>query len=70
MIVSARNQFQGKVVSITEGSVNSLVAIEIAPDTVIQAVITKKAVEELGLAPGKEAYAIVKASEVIVGVDH
>lgn len=70
MIVSARNQLKGKVVSITEGSVNSVVAIEIAPDIVIQAVVTKRAVDELGLTPGKEAYAIVKASQVLVAVDH
>lgn len=70
MIVSARNQLKGKVVSITEGSVNSVVSIEIAPDVVVQAVVTKGAVDELGLAPGSEAYAIIKASQVMVAVEH
>lgn len=70
MKVSARNQFKGKVVKITEGSVNSVVAIEVAPGLVVQAVVTKGAVEDLGLAEGKEAYAIVKASQVMVAVDH
>ena len=70
MIVSARNQLKGKVVSITEGSVNSVVSIEIAPDVVVQAVVTKGAVDELGLTPGSEAYAIIKASQVMVAVEH
>ena len=70
MILSARNQLKGTVVAVHEGSVNSVVDIEIAPGVVVHSVITKGAVEELGLSPGKEAYAVIKASQVMVAVDH
>ncbi len=65
---SARNQFSGKVASLTKGSVNSEVGIELPGGTVIHAVITNEAVLELGLAPGVAATALIKASHVIVAV--
>ncbi len=69
MKISARNQIKGKIVKITEGAVNAEVIIEIAGGQQIASVITKTAVKSLGLAVGKEAYAIVKASEVMVGIE-
>ncbi|WP_330368266.1 TOBE domain-containing protein [Peptoanaerobacter stomatis] len=66
--MSARNQFKGKVVKITEGAVHSIVKIDIG-DNVISSSITNEAVKELGLAEGKEAYAIIKASNVMVGIE-
>lgn len=68
MQLSARNQFKGKVVEITKGVVNSIVKIDIGGN-VISSSITNEAVEQLKLQEGKEAYAIIKASNVMVGID-
>lgn len=69
MKLSARNQLKGKVVEIKEGAVNGTVKIDIGGGNVISSVITMASIKELGLAVGKEAYAIVKASSVMIGVD-
>jgi len=69
MKLSARNVLRGTVAAITPGAVNSEVVIRLAGGEEVVAVITKKSVENLGLAVGKEAYAVIKASEVMVGVD-
>lgn len=69
MKLSARNQFKGKVVEIKEGAVNGTVKIDIGGGNVISSVITMTSIKELGLAIGKEAYAVIKASSVMVGVD-
>ncbi|QDF66673.1 transporter [Shewanella sp. SNU WT4] len=69
MKISARNNLKGTVVSIAEGSVNNEVAIEVAPNVVITSIVTKNACEALSLKVGGEAYAIVKASSVMVAVD-
>lgn len=63
-MISARNQFVGKVVGVKAGAVNGVVTIE-SGDQIIKADITMEAIEELGLAEGIEAAAIVKASNVI-----
>ena len=70
MKLSARNQFKGTVVAIDEGAVNGIVKIDIGGGNVMSATISMNAIEELGLEVGKEAYAIVKATSVMVGVDH
>lgn len=69
MQLSARNQFKGKVVSIEKGAVNAIVGIEIAGGHVITSTITLGSVERLGLVVGKQAYAVIKATSVMVGVD-
>lgn len=69
MKLSARNQLKGKVISIKEGSVNGIVTLELPGGQQISATISMASIEELGLAPGKEAYAIIKATSVMVGVD-
>lgn len=69
MTLSARNQLPGSVVEVTEGAVNGIVRIEVAPGLVISSSITNAAIEELGLKPGSRAVAVIKASNVIVGVD-
>ena len=69
MKLSARNQFKGKVVAIQEGAVNGIVKIDIGGGNVVSATISMNAIRELGLAVGKEAYAVVKATSVMVGVD-
>ena len=67
--MSARNILKGTVREITEGSVNNEVTIELPGGVRIVAIITKKSSFSLGLAVGKEAYAVVKASSVMVAVD-
>ena len=69
MKLSARNQFAGKVVEITEGATNGIVKIEVAPEVVISASITNESIKELGLKVGETAYAVIKASNVMVGAD-
>jgi molybdopterin-binding protein len=69
MKLSARNVMSGKVVSVTRGATTSHVKIEVATGFVITASITNESVDELGIAVGKPAKAIVKSSDVIVGVD-
>jgi len=67
MKISARNQLKGTVKSIETGSVNAIV--HIGNGNIISSTISIDAVKELGLAVGKEAYAIIKATSVMVGVE-
>lgn len=69
MKLSARNVLKGKVIQIIKGAVNSEVVIELPGGEKLVSVITNTSVESLGLAEGKVAYAIIKASNVMVGVD-
>ena len=69
MKLSARNVIKGKVTKIVKGAVNSEVTIEVAGGTQIVSIITNSSVKSLGLKKGKEAYAIIKASNVMVAVD-
>ena len=69
MKISARNQFKGKVVEIKERAVNGIVSIDIGGGNVVSATISMAAVKDLGLEVGKDAYAIVKATSVMVGID-
>ena len=69
MKISARNILKGKVVKIVRGAVNSEVIIELPGGTRLVSIITNSSAEALGLSEGKEAYAIIKASNVMVGVD-
>jgi molybdopterin-binding protein len=68
MKFSARNQLKGKIVDVKKGATTAHVRIDIGGQ-IVTASITNESAEELGLAPGKTAYAIVKASNVMVGVD-
>ena len=67
--ISARNQLAGKIVSVKEGAVNGHVAIELPDGNRVSGSITNAAIQDLGLAEGQEAVAIVKATDVIVGVE-
>ncbi|QEM67453.1 transporter [Geobacter sp. FeAm09] len=69
MKVSARNVFAGTVAAITTGAVNSEVVLTLAGGAQVVSVVTNGAVANLGLAAGKNAYAIVKASSVIIATD-
>ena len=65
MKLSARNQFAGKVTKVEEGAVNGIVTIDVK-GTPITATISMNAIKELGLAEGKDAVAVIKATEVMV----
>ena len=69
MKLSASNQFRGKIVGLTLGPVSAKIVLEIAPRVRITSVITSDSARRLGLKVGKRAVAIIKATEVIVGVD-
>ncbi|MBD2459453.1 TOBE domain-containing protein [Oscillatoria sp. FACHB-1407] len=69
MEISARNALKGTVKAIVPGSVNSEVTIEVAPGVEVTAIITKASCEKLGLSEGKEAYAVIKSSDVMVAID-
>jgi len=69
MRLSARNILKGKVVKIVPGAVNAEVTIQLVGGEQIVAIITNGAVVSLGLKEGKQAYAIIKASSVMVAVD-
>lgn len=69
MEVSARNALKGTVKKVVPGAVNTEVTLEVAPGIEVTAVITKSSAERLGLTEGKEAYAVIKASDVMVAVD-
>lgn len=69
MKLSARNILKGKIVSVDKGATTAHVRIEIAPGQVVTSSITNAAVDELGLTVGAQAYAIIKASDVMVAVD-
>jgi molybdopterin-binding protein len=69
MKISARNILKGKIVKVVHGAVNSEVIIELPGGTQLVSIITNSSVENLGLTEGKQAYAIIKASNVMVGVD-
>jgi molybdopterin-binding protein len=66
--LSARNQIKGKVVDVSKGATTSHVRIDIGGGTIITASITNEAVADLGLKPGIDAWAVIKASDVMVGV--
>jgi len=69
MKISARNQLKGKITSIDEGAVNGIVNIDIGNGNHISAVITMTAIKDLNLKVGGEAYALIKSTAVMVGVD-
>lgn len=69
MKLSARNVLNGTVVAITKGATTAHVKIEVSPETVVTAAITNEAVDALGLEIGKPASAVIKASDVMVGID-
>jgi molybdopterin-binding protein len=60
---------KGKVVKVVRGAVNSEVTIELPGGTQLVSIITNSSVENLALTEGKQAYAIIKASNVIIGID-
>lgn len=68
MKISARNILKGKVVDVTKGATTSHVRLDVG-GAIVTASITNAAVDELKLAVGQQAYAVVKASDVMIAVD-
>ncbi len=68
MKISARNRLKGKIVEVILGATTAHVRIDVG-GSIVTAAITNDAVNELGLAAGQEAYAVIKASDVMVAID-
>jgi molybdopterin-binding protein len=66
--ISARNRLKGKILEVKKGATTAHVRLDVN-GTTVTASITNEAVDELGLKPGQTAYAIIKASDVMVGLD-
>lgn len=69
MKISARNVIPGKVLSVKKGPVSSLVVIEIAPGVKLTSSVTSTALADLKIKKGSAAYAVIKSSSVMLGVD-
>jgi molybdopterin-binding protein len=69
MKLSARNTLKATVKKIIPGTVNSEVILELSPGVEVTAIITKDSVDSLGITEGKTAYAVIKSTDVMVGVD-
>src|SRR5699024_852754 len=69
MNLSARNPIKGRVIIINKGAVNSIGSLDIGGGNIIVATISCAAVEELGLEVGSDAYAVITATSVMVGID-
>lgn len=69
MKLSARNALKGKVKEVKTGAVNTEVIVELPGGGEVVSMISRESAEKLGLKPGKEVYAVIKASNVMIGVD-
>jgi molybdopterin-binding protein len=69
MRLSARNQLTGTIASIDAGAVTSIVHVDLDGGQRVTASITKEAVEDLGLVVGSKVTAVIKSSEVMLGVE-
>ncbi len=69
MKISARNILARTIKHVKRGAVNAEVTIELQGSVLLTSIITKHSAEQLNLAIGKRAYAVIKASDVLVGID-
>jgi molybdopterin-binding protein len=69
MKISARNKLHGTIVDVTKGATTAHVRIDLGGGSVVTASITNEAVDELKLKKGEKAYAVIKATDVMVGLD-
>lgn len=67
MKLSARNQLKGRILEVTKGATTSHVRVDIGHGVIITSSITNEAVTDLGLKNGDEAWAVIKASDVMIG---
>ncbi|MGE0036761.1 MAG: molybdopterin-binding protein [Xanthobacteraceae bacterium] len=68
MKISARNRLQGKIIDVKKGATTAHIRIDVGGQ-IVTAAITNESAEELDLAAGQTAYAVIKASDVMVGID-
>ena len=68
MKLSARNQLKGKILKVDEGLITAKVVLDLGNGNVISAIISKDAIADLNLKPGDDAFAVIKSTEVIIGV--
>jgi len=66
--LSARNQLKGKILEVKKGTTTSHIRIDIGNGIVVTSAITNEAVDDLNLKAGDEAWAVIKASDVMIGV--
>jgi len=69
MEVSARNTLKTTVKKVVVGAINTEVTLELAPGIELASIITKQSAERLNLVEGKQSYAVIKASDIIVAID-
>jgi len=69
MKISARNVLKGKVKQLKVGTVNTEVVVELPGGAEVVSIITKESAEKLKLAKGKDVYAVIKASNVMIAID-
>jgi len=67
MKLSARNQLKGKIIDVIKGATTSHVKVDIGQGIIVTSAITNEAVTDLGLKKGDDAWAIIKASDVMIG---
>jgi molybdopterin-binding protein len=67
MKLSARNQLKGKILDVTKGATTSHVRVDLGHGVTVTAAITNEAVADLGLKKGDDAWAVIKASDVMIG---
>ena len=68
-MISARNNLKAKIKKLVPGTVNTEVIVELAGGAEIVSIITKESAERLKLSPGKEVFAVIKASDVMIAAD-
>ena len=69
MKISARNSLKGMIIEVTKGTTTAHVRIDIGTGSIVTASITNESVDDLGLKVGIDAYAVIKASDVMVAID-
>jgi molybdopterin-binding protein len=69
MKISARNVLKGKIIRLVQGAVNTEVTVELPGGIEVVSIITKSSAKTLGLKKGKNVYAVIKASNVMIATD-
>jgi molybdopterin-binding protein len=69
MKISARNVLKGKIIRLVQGAVNSEVTVELPGGIEVVSIITKSSAKTLALKKGKNVYAVIKASNVMIATD-
>ena len=69
MKISARNVLKGKIIKVTDGVVNTEILLELPGGDQVVSIISKESAAKLDLKPGKTAYAVIKASTVMIAID-